>query len=181
MDSFELNKMAGAVFLCLLIVIGIKTVSETVFTEHEPQAMGYDVSGLVQEAAPAAADGGGEEAPSLMALLADADPERGARHFRRCVSCHTIEQGEENKIGPNLFGVVGRGIAGNDSFAYSDAFLEKGIEWTYENLDAYITLPAEYIPGNKMAFAGIRQPDQRADLIGYLMQFSPNAPAIAAN
>jgi cytochrome c len=179
LDSFELNKMAGAVLLCLLIVVGVKTVGEEVFAVHELEGehMGYDVSGLVTETAGPAEDQGGEPEPSLAALLASANPDKGARVFRRCTSCHTIEEGGDNKIGPNLWDIVGNHTAHKPDFAYSDAVQDAGMQWTYENLDAYITNPADFIPGNKMAFAGINKPDQRADLIAYLAQNSPDAPA----
>jgi cytochrome c len=177
LDSFELNKMAGAVLLCLLIVMGLKSVSEEVFAVHEPEKMGYDVASLAIDT------GGGtgeaaKKAPEedLGTLLASANPDKGARVFRRCVSCHTIEQGGENKIGPNLYDIVGNHTAHKPDFDYSDAVKDAGKQWTYANLNHWITNPAEFIPGTKMAFAGIKKADQRADLLAYLAQNSPDAP-----
>ena len=176
LDSFEFNKMAGAVLLCLLIVMGLKSVSEEVFKIHEPEKMGYDVASLVTEASANTGEEAAAPQEDLAALLASANPEKGARVFRRCVSCHTIEQGGENKIGPNLYDIVGNHTAHKPDFDYSDAVKDAGKQWTYENLDHWITAPAEFIPGTKMAFAGIKKADQRADLLAYLAQNSPDAP-----
>lgn len=175
MDSFELNKIAGAVFLCLLVVMGVKSVAEIVYAEEHQEELAYHVEGL-EVAAEAAAAEPEEEGPSFAMLLADADPGKGERIFRRCVSCHTIEDGGDNKIGPNLFNIVGNHSAHKGDFAYSDAMANANLTWTYENLNEYITSPANFVPGNKMAFAGIRRDDQRADLIAYLAQNSPDAP-----
>jgi len=178
LDSFELNKMAGAVLLCLLVVMGVKTVGEEVFAVHEPEAehMGYDVSGLVTETAAPEEGQGGEPEQSLAALLANANPDKGSRVFRRCTSCHTIEEGGDNKIGPNLWDIVGNHTAHKPDFDYSEAVKTAGKQWTYENLNHWITNPADFIPGNKMAFAGIKKAEDRADLIAYLAQNSPDAP-----
>jgi len=179
LDSFELNKMAGAVLLCLLIVMGVKTVGEEVFAVHEPEdadQMGYDISGLVTETATPAEGQGGEPEQSLAVLLANANPEKGSRVFRRCTSCHTIENGGDNKIGPNLWDIVGNHTAHKPDFAYSDAVKGASKQWTYENLDHWLTNPADFIPGNKMAFAGLSKATDRADVIAYLAQNSPDAP-----
>lgn len=172
--------MAGAVLLCLLIVMGVKTVGGEMFAVHVPEGehMGYDVSGLVTAPAETAPedDGGGEQ--SLAALLASADPDRGSRVFRRCVSCHTVEEGGDNKIGPNLWNIVGNHTAHKDDFAYSEAMATADRQWTYEHLDAYLTNPADYIPGNKMAFAGLSDGEDRANVLAYLAQHSPDAPPL---
>jgi cytochrome c len=178
LDSFELNKMAGAVLFCLLIVMGVKTVGEEVFAVHEPEEadhMGYDISGLVTETAAPQGQSAEPEKP-LAVLLASADPEKGSRVFRRCTSCHTIEEGGDNKIGPNLWDIVGNHTAHKPDFAYSDAVKGASKQWTYENLNHWITNPADFIPGNKMAFAGLSKATDRADVIAYLAQNSPDAP-----
>lgn len=121
-----------------------------------------------EQTAPAADEGVG-------VLLAQADVDEGAKAARKCAACHSFDEGGANKIGPPLWGVLGRDIAALD-FAYSDALAEKDGAWDYQALDAFLAEPREWAPGTKMAFAGIREPEQRADIILYLRSLS-NAPA----
>ncbi len=104
----------------------------------------------------------------LGTLLASADAERGKGTAKLCASCHTFEPGGPNRVGPNLWGVVGRDIAGTGGYAYSPAVAGHPGAWTYEELDRYLASPARAIPGNKMAFNGVRNPKDRANLLAYL-------------
>jgi cytochrome c len=104
----------------------------------------------------------------LGTLLASADPERGKRTAQTCASCHTFDQGGANRVGPNLWGIVGRDIAGTGGFAYSPAVAGHPGAWTYEELDRWLASPTRAIPGNKMAFNGVRNPKDRANLLAYL-------------
>ena len=104
----------------------------------------------------------------LGTLLASADAERGKGTAKLCASCHTFDQGGPNRVGPNLWGVVGRDIGSHGGFAYSSAIAGHAGNWTYQELDRYLTSPAREIPGNKMAFNGVRNPKDRANLIAYL-------------
>jgi cytochrome c len=121
---------------------------------------------------PAPATGAGPLAPAapvdLGTLLAAADPARGKGTARTCGSCHTFEQGEADRVGPNLWAVVGRPIGGKSGYGYSPAIAAHGGAWTYQELDAYLASPGKAIPGNKMAFNGIRNPKDRANLLAYL-------------
>ena len=109
-----------------------------------------------------------EAPPDLGTLLASADPERGKRTAQVCMSCHDLSQNGPNRVGPNLWGVVGRPVASHGGFAYSPALKSLGGQWSYEELDHFLTAPARLVPGTKMAFAGIRNPRDRANLIAYL-------------
>ncbi|SNS76029.1 cytochrome c [Sphingomonas laterariae] len=110
----------------------------------------------------------------LGTLLAAASGEKGKATARVCLTCHTFEQGGPNRTGPNLWGVVGRDIGSHAGFAYSPALTVQPGSWTYAQLDAYLTSPARSIPGNRMAFAGIRNPADRAGLLAYLGSLSPS-------
>nr|QNF22890.1 putative cytochrome c-2 [Lycosa tarantula] len=104
-----------------------------------------------------------------MAAIPPGDPKKGEALFKqRCYQCHTTEKGGPHKTGPNLHGVIGRKTGQAPGFAYTDANKKKGIVWTKETLFEYLDNPRKYIPGTKMVFAGLKKPQDRADLIAYL-------------
>jgi cytochrome c len=105
---------------------------------------------------------------SALVLLASLDASAGEKTFKKCAACHSAEQGGGHKVGPNLYGVVGRAKDAADGFAYSGALAEAGPEWSYEALDAFLTDPAAYAPGNKMSFRGLKKAKDRAAVIAYL-------------
>ncbi len=174
MDSFELNKIMGAVLGTLLFVMGAGFVAEAIYHPIEDRGPGY----LLPEPEPVVAEAGGEAAAPavpLGVLLASADVERGATAVRKCQSCHNFGEGEPNKQGPHLYGVVGRIEGGVTDFAYSDGLMAHnaaGDIWTYQNLDLFLTRPSDYVPGTKMNFAGVRTPEERADILAYLQTLS---------
>lgn len=112
----------------------------------------------------------------LGTLLKAADPARGERTAQVCAACHTFTQGGPNRVGPNLHGIVGRPVAAHPGFAYSPALASSDGRWTYESLDRFLTSPSRAVAGTKMAFAGLRNPRDRAHLIAYLAQMTPGAP-----
>lgn len=174
MDSFEWNKIAGALLFALLIWMGLKEVN--LFINPEPEAVaGYEVPGV--ELSPTATAEAPKEVPFAV-LLAQGSVEAGRRAYNKCKSCHTIEEGGRNGTGPNLWDTVGNVKGHIPGFNYSSALLEKGGTWTYEALDAWLKRPAEYIPGNRMAYGGIRNAQERADLILYMREYTPNPPPL---
>ncbi len=122
-----------------------------------------------EKAAPAPAAAPSDEFASLPAPFNEAKYSVGKRTFKLCASCHTVDEGAGNLVGPNLWGIVGAEAGINADFAYSPALLEAGITWTPENLASYIENPAKFIKGNRMSFAGVRKPADREALIAYLM------------
>lgn len=110
----------------------------------------------------------------LATALAAADVEKGRKSAQVCTSCHTFDQGGQDRTGPGLWGVVGRDVASRPGFAYSSAMSAQGGDWTYERLDHYLAAPAKAVPGTKMAFAGIRKPQDRANVIAFLSTLSPS-------
>lgn len=116
--------------------------------------------------------------PDMAVLLATANPEAGKAKAQLCVSCHDFTQGGPNRIGPNLWGVVGRVVGTHAGFAYSPAMKGHGGNWTYESLYAFLASPARDVPGTKMSFAGLRRPEDRAAVIRYLATLGTGAPPL---
>lgn len=170
MDSFEFNKIAGAVLFCALIVIGVNNLEHILIHREHLSKSVYKVEG-VEEAADVgagAAAGPAEAGPSFEVILAQASPERGEKAFKKCASCHSAEKGAAAKIGPDLYGTVGNKVGGHPGFSYSPAVAGHGGTWTFETLNQWLKSPKTFIPGTKMAFAGIAKDAERADVIAYL-------------
>ena len=167
MNSFEWNKIVGAVLATVLFIVVVGLVADDLFQIEQPEVKGYKVEG-VKAAATETPIAEVVEGPSLASLLAGASVEKGARVFGRCAACHSVQEDGPHGIGPNLYGIVGVKVAGRANFGYSDALANYGGTWDFELLDAYIENPAETIPNNRMPFAGINRANQRADLIAYL-------------
>lgn len=137
----------------------------------------HDIEQQAPSAAAAPVAAAAPEKPvDLGMLLASADAGAGKGKARVCTTCHSMERGGPNRIGPNLWGVVGRDIAAQPGFAYSPAMTAQAGGWSYERLDSYLTSPGRAIPGNKMAFAGLRRAEDRAAVIKYLGSLGGSAP-----
>jgi len=170
MHSNRTNAVLGFVLGTLLFVQTIRIVDAMFLPGHEEKPAS-EVKKTAGEEQPAAAAGGGG---GLNAALASASAERGAQSAKQCQICHNVEEGKGNKIGPDLYGVVGRPVASEPGFSYSAALKAKGGKWTFEALDKWLTNPRADVPGTSMTFAGIPKEKQRADVIAYLNTLSKN-------
>jgi cytochrome c len=182
MDSFEFNKMAGAILGALLFTLGTGVVADAIFSRPAPAKPGYDLP----SAQVAASEAPAKAAPAvrLPELLAKADPKKGEADTRACQTCHNFAKGGGIKIGPPLYGVVGRPKGSVAGFDYSAGMKAKGGDWTFEDLNAFITEPRDYVSGTKMAFSGVSEATKRADIIAYLRTLSDNPvplPKVAAS
>lgn len=178
MSGLEFNKVAAGVLISGLVALAIGKVGDALYRPDENiKTRGYAV-----EVAEAPAETAGESAENevaeaevdIAALLAAADPTNGEKLTKKCTACHDFSKGGKNKVGPALWDVIGAAKGHHADFSYSPALLEKGGEWTYENMNAFLTKPKDYIPGTKMAFAGLKKAEDRADLIAYLRTLSDN-------
>ncbi len=172
MDSFEINKIIAAVLLVALIVIGLGKISDMAFHVKKPEKSAYKVDIQENDLNTNSEKEEIIEKVDISALLALGDLAHGEKVFKKCAACHLINKGGENKIGPALYGIIGRKVAAKDDYKYSKAMAAYDKFWTFEEMNGYLKKPQRYIKGTKMAFAGLRKEKDRASVILYLNQNS---------
>ncbi len=163
--SLEANKIIAGVLTAGIIVVGASVLSDLLY---HPRTLAENAFPIQTGEETAVAEAEPVQETPLPVLLASASAEDGQGTFRACAACHTPDEGGPNRVGPNLWGVVGRGIAAREGFSYSDALAGKEGEWTYENLYAFLKAPSDWAPGTSMSYAGLRKSEDRADVIAYL-------------
>jgi cytochrome c len=180
MNSFEFNKIIGGLLGTVFVVFTLGIVSDAIFASPVPEKPGYAI--VVAEAEHGGGEAaGGETAETPIAeLLAGADATAGAAVFKKCTACHTVEKGGANKVGPNLWDIVNRPVASHEGFAYSAAMKEfaqgGSVAWDYDHLSHFLLSPKGLVKGTAMGFAGLKKPDERANVIAYMRTLS-DSPA----
>ena len=156
------------------LVIGIGKISDIAFHVDKPEKSAYEVD--IQESGQISSSTTEkiEEKVDISALLALGDVSHGEKVFKKCSACHLVNKGGENKIGPALYGVIGRKVASKQDYKYSKAMAAYDKDWTFEEMNGYLKKPQSYIKGTKMAFAGLRKEKDRASVILYLNKYSDN-------
>ena len=177
MDSFEINKIIASILLTALIIIGIGKLADILFHIEKPEMSAYKIEGIDQNLSSKGISAKAEkivEVVDIKALLAMGDLVHGEKVFKKCSACHMIAADGKNKIGPNLWSVIGRNAGAISDYNYSKAMKAYAKEWTFEEMNSYLIKPQAYIKGTKMAFAGLRKEKDRASVILYLNQNSDN-------
>jgi cytochrome c len=172
MDSFELNKILGAILGTCLGVLSINIAAGAIFAPGKLAKPGYEIA--VPEVKGGDVKPAEQEQKPITELLANADIGRGENSAKKCAACHTFAKGGRTLVGPNLWGVVGRAKASEAGFNYSAALKSKGGNWTVEDLNQFLLNPKGMVPGTNMTFAGVARGGERADLIAYLNSLSDN-------
>jgi cytochrome c len=179
MFSFEFNKIAGAILGACVFAMGLGILAEGIYSGSKPAKAGYE---LPEPKAEAASDKPVATVP-LPVLLAKGDTTKGQADTKVCQACHNFEKGAGPKVGPPLYGVVDRPKGSVAGFDYSAGLKAKGGNWTFEDLDQFITNPKGYVTGTKMGYGGEPEPAKRADILVYLRSLSDTPaplPAVAA-
>ena len=169
MDSFELNKIIGAILLTALIVIGLGKFTDFLFHVDKPEQSAYKIEGLeTVNTSALVTEKKVQEQVDIVQLLSMGDIAHGEKVFKKCSACHMVVSDGKNMIGPNLWSVIGRKAGSIADYNYSKAMVAYGKEWTFEEMNAYLIKPQAYVKGTKMAFAGLRKEKDRASVILYM-------------
>jgi len=156
------NAIAGWVLFAGIVALGASIVTGEVFHQERPEQMGYPIEGVVVEGE------GGEAEKPIAFYLASGDAAKGEAVFKKCAACHNADPGGANALGPGLYGVMGNPVAAHPAFAYSDALKSKGGTWDWETMSSWLANPKKFAPGTKMTFAGLGNPQDRADVMLFL-------------
>ncbi|HEY8433626.1 MAG TPA: cytochrome c family protein [Sphingomicrobium sp.] len=176
------NTIAGWVLFAGIVALGSSIVAGEYFHSERPKTMGYPIAGVQEEG-----QGGATAEQPIEVYLAKADVAHGQQVFNKCMACHNADKGGPNQMGPNLWDVLGQPIGQGKGFAFSDALSKKGGTWNWDLLSQWLTSPKTFAPGTKMTFAGLSNPQDRADVEAFLNSHSdspeplPKAPPPAAN
>ena len=189
MNSFELNKILGAILGTCLVLLALNIGAGAIFAPEKPAKPGYEIA-VKEHGEGEKADAAKEPEQPIEVLLAKASVEKGQATAKQCQACQTFEKGGPNRVGPNLWGIVDRPRATEAGFNYSAPMKGKAGKWTFDELNKFLANPRGFVPGTAMTFAGLTRDQQRADVIDFLhtLADSPvplpkaaeNAPAPAA-
>jgi cytochrome c len=171
-DSDQFNTIAGWTLAAGIVALGATIVTGEMFKHHPVEAGGFEVV-----SAEGSGEGGAAAEPPIALLIQTADATKGAEVFKKCASCHTINQGGANGIGPNLWATMGEEIGkGKAGYAFSAALAGHGGKWDFDSMNLWLKSPKKFADGTKMSFAGLSKPEDRANLIAYLNAQGSNLP-----
>ncbi len=169
------NTISGWVLFAGIVALGSSLVAGEVFHAERPETMGYPIAGVVEPG-----EDGAEAEQPIAVYLASADAAKGEQSFAKCAACHNAAPGGAHALGPNVYAIMGAPIAGKPGYTYSDALKSKGGTWTWEAMNEWLTSPRSYASGTKMTFAGLGDPQERANLMVWLNSQGSSLPIPAA-
>lgn len=182
MSSIEINKIAASVLLALIVAWASGLLASKLIEPKMPQQAAIAVANAPAASAPAESQPAAAGPEPLGPLLASASVDAGKDVAKKCATCHTFDKGGPNRVGPNLYGVIGSPIAEDrGGYAFSDALKKKGGNWTVDTLNDWLFKPQGFVKGTKMTFVGLAKAKDRADVIAYLNSLSDSPKPLAAS
>ena len=172
-----MNKIIVSVLLAIILVFGINKVTDSIYYVEKPEKSAYQIDNEATIASTTSSEISSEtsESENIMAIFASTNAAEGAKIFKKCAACHSIAQGGGNKIGPALWGVIGRKAGSVSEYKYSKAMAAYGKPWSFEEMNGFLLKPKDWIKGTKMSFAGLKNAEERAAVILYMNENS-NSP-----
>ena len=171
-----MNKIIVSIVFALIMVLGINKVTDVIFYVEKPEKSAYQVASVttVANTTSTETDSVSSDSENIMALFASASAAEGAKVFKKCAACHSITQGGGNKIGPALWGVLGRQAGSVSDYKYSKAMTAHDKAWSFEEMNGFLTKPKDWVKGTKMSFAGLKKAKDRAAVILYMNEKTDN-------
>ena len=171
-----MNKIIVSIVFAVILVLGINKIADSIFYVEKPEKSAYQVSGVTNVADTTTSETSSEnsESGNIMELFASTNAADGAKIFKKCAACHSIIQGGGNKIGPALWGVLGRQAGSISDYKYSKAMAAHGNVWSFEEMDGFLIKPKDWIKGTKMSFTGLKNVKDRAAVILYMNENTDN-------
>ena len=171
-----MNKIIVSIVFAIILVIGINKVADVIFYVEKPEKSAYQVASVATATSTTSTEttSASSESGNIMALFASTSAADGAKIFKKCLACHSIEKGGPNKIGPNIFGVLNRKAGSVSGYKYSKAMLAYGKVWSFEEMDGFLTKPKDWIKGTKMSFMGLKSAKDRSAVILYMNENTDN-------
>ena len=162
-----MNKIIVSIVFAVILIVGINKITDSIFYVEKPEKSAYQVAGVTTVASTTTGETS-LETGNIMALFASTSAADGAKIFKKCAACHSIAQGGGNKIGPALWGVLGRKAGTVSGYKYSKSIVAYGKPWLFEEMDGFLTKPKDWIKGTKMSFVGLKNAKDRAAVILYM-------------
>ena len=171
-----MNKIVVSIVLTLILVLGINKISDVIYYVEKPEKSAYQVDGVATSESKSSkeADSDNSSSGDIMALFASTNASDGAKIFKKCAACHSVSQGGANKIGPALWGVLGRKAGSVPDYKYSKAMIAYGKPWSFDEMNGFLIKPKDWIKGTKMSFAGLKNAKDRAAVILYMNENTDN-------
>ena len=169
-----MNKIIVSIVFAVILIIGINKIADSIYYVEKPEKSAYQVASVTTVASTTSTETS-SEAGNIMALFASTSAAEGAKVFKKCAACHSIAEGGKNKIGPALWGVLGRQAGSLPDYKYSKAMAAYGKKWSFEEMNGFLIKPKDWIKGTKMAYAGLKSEKERAAVILYMNE-NTNSP-----
>ena len=169
-----MNKIIVSIVFAIILILGINKVTDVIFYVEKPEKSAYQVASITTVASTASAETSSETG-NIMAIFASTSATEGAKVFKKCAACHSIAEGGKNKIGPALWGVLGRQAGSLPDYKYSKAMAAHGKKWSFEEMNGFLIKPKDWIKGTKMSYAGLKSEKERAAVILYMNE-NTNSP-----